>query len=42
MKKILGTALALLMLLSVAALAEKTDVNVFVLTGPTGIGAANL
>jgi len=42
MKKILVTALALMLLVSLAALAEKTDVNVFVLTGPTGIGAVNL
>ena len=41
MKRILGIVLALLMV-NGFALAEKSDVNVFVLTGPTGIGAVNL
>ena len=48
MKKILSLMLAILLCLSVCACggnnAEptvKTDVNVFVLTGPTGIGAVN-
>ena len=42
MKKILGVVIALAMLLALGAAAEGTDVNVFVLTGPTGMGAVDL
>lgn len=47
MKKIVSLLMALLLLLSVCGCAantpkEKTNVNVFVLTGPTGIGSVNL
>ncbi len=47
MKKIVSLLLALLLVVSVCGCAaekpaEKTNINVFVLTGPTGIGAVNL
>lgn len=46
MKKIISLLLALLLVVSVCGCAAqpkaKTDMNVFVLTGPTGIGAVNL
>ncbi len=47
MKKIVSLLMALLLVFSVCGCAanipaEKTDINVFVLTGPTGIGAVNL
>ena len=46
MKKIISLLLAVLLVFSVCGCAAqtkaKTDMNVFVLTGPTGIGAVNL
>ena len=47
MKKIVSLLMAVLLVFSVCGCAteqpkEKTDINVFVLTGPTGIGAVNL